>query len=276
MVKMSSMFMKLFLFLFIGFIVFSPMISNGEKTLVYDDAMLFNQDEIGNLENEANLLSDAYDMDIVIVTTNDAMGKTSEEYADDFFDDNGFGVGENYDGIIFLIDMDNREAYISTSGMGIKYFTDGRIDKVLNTVFDSGLADGDYYGATLGFLSDTEKYLDAGIPSDQHNYPEEPKEKNKLTSFDLIISIIGGIATSGMFYLTRKSSYRMKNPVKPLTFRNNSFVNFTSNEDTLVDSHITHRIIPKPQNNSSSSSSGRSTTHKSSSGRTHGGGGRKF
>ncbi len=275
MVKVSSAFPKLLLFLIIGLIMFSPMTSNGEKSLVYDDAMLFSQNEIVTLEDEANVLSNAYNMDIVIVTTNDAMGKTSREYADDFFDNNGFGLGENNDGILFLIDMDNREAYISTSGIGIKYLTDERIERVLDSVFDSGLADGDYYGATLGFFRDAERYLYAGIPTNQHNYPDKPREKNKLTFFDIIISFIGGIAASGMFYISTKSSYRMKNPVKPLNLRNNSFVNFVSNEDNLLDSFVTHRIIPKPQSNPSSPS-GRSTTHKSSSGRTHGGGGRKF
>ena len=34
-------------------------------------------------------------MDIVIVTTDDAEGKSSLAYADDFFDYNGYGVGEN-------------------------------------------------------------------------------------------------------------------------------------------------------------------------------------
>ena len=53
------------------------------------------------LEEEANNLSSEYNMDIVIVTTNDAAGKTSREYADDFFDYGGFGVGPDYDGILF-------------------------------------------------------------------------------------------------------------------------------------------------------------------------------
>lgn len=276
MVSLTNRSIKLILFILIGLTIMFPITIFAEKALVFDDAMLFNQEEIISLENEANSLSKSYNMDIVIVTTDDTMDKTTMEYADDFFDYNGFGVGNEYDGILFLIDMDNGEAYISTSGIGIKYLTDERIEEILDDVFDNGLSDGDYYGATLGFISGTEKYLKAGIPSDQYNYSEEPKEKNKLTTFDFIISILGGLGTSGIFFFSTKSKYKMKNPVKPLTFRNNSFVNFRSNEDKLIDSFVTTRIIPKPQNNSSSSSSGKSTTHRSSSGRSHGGGGRKF
>src|SRR5690606_7002669 len=111
------------------------------KTLVFDDAMLFSDDERVALEVEANNLSSEYKMDIVIVTTNNAEGKTSREYADDFYYYGGFGVGDDYDGILFLIDMDNREAYIYTSGIGIRYLTDLRMDKVLDRVFDEGLLD---------------------------------------------------------------------------------------------------------------------------------------
>ena len=244
------------------------------KNLVFDEAGLLTEDQIISLENEANDLEQLYSMDIVITTTNDTQGKSSREYADDYFDYNGFGVGPDYDGILFLLDMDNREAYISTSGIGIKYLTDERKERVLDVVFDSGLADGDFYGACWGFLNGTRSYLEKGIPSDQHTVEEE--EPNGLTLFDAIIGLIGGIATGGFFYGTTKSRYKLRNPGNPFSYRNNSIVNIAASEDKLVDSFVTHRIIPKPKPPSGRSSGGRSTVHRSSSGRSHGGGGRKF
>ena len=147
-------------------------------------------------------------MDIVIVTTNDAAGKTSREYADDFFDYGGFGVGPDYDGILFLIDMDNREAYISTSGIAIRYLTDLRLDKILDRVFDEGLLDGDYYGAAMGFLKGTRTYLEAGIPSDQYNEPEKVVKPKKITVIDVIIGLVGGLIASGSFYFGTKARYK--------------------------------------------------------------------
>lgn len=246
------------------------------KELVFDEAGLFTSDEKIDLENEANALSDEYKMDIVITTTDDAGGKSSREYADDYFDYNGFGQGEERDGILFLIDMDNREAYISTSGIGIRYLTDQRIEGVLDEVFDSGLSDGDYYGASLGFLRKTRSYLQAGIPSNQ--YSADEKEPNRLTLFDVLIGLIGGSATGGVFYGTTRSSYKLRNPGNPFSYKNNSIVNIAQNEDRLLDSNVTHRIIPRPPKGGGGlgGSGGRSTTHRSSSGRTHGGGGRKF
>jgi len=247
-----------------------------DKVLVYDGANLFTEEERLTLEKEANNLSNEYNMDIVIVTTNDAEGKTSREYADDFFDYSGFGVGEDRDGILFLIDMDNREVYISTSGIAIRYLTDYRIEKILDKVFDEGLLDGDYFGATMAFINGARTYLEAGIPKGQYNEPEsKPKE---ITAFDIVISIAGGLIASLIFYFTVKSRYKTPRTYGGFSFSNNSIVNFMPTEDRLISSFVTHRVIPRASKTSTAhkSSTVRSTTHRSSSGRTHGGGGRKF
>ncbi len=273
---MVRKFIKLISFLII-LSIFIPMTSLANRTLVYDDAMLFSASEISNLEEEANVLSDLYNMDIVIVTTNDATGKTPRDYADDFYDYNGLGVGSDYDGILFLIDMDNREPHISTSGIGIRYLTDNRIESLIDGVFDDGLVEGDYYGAAMSFLNNTGYYLESGIPSDQYNEPEEPRKKS-LSPLDFLISFFGSGSAAGAFFLSIKNKYKVKEARNVFSYRNNSIVNLRSNEDKLLDTSVTHRIIPVATNNSSSTS-GKSTTHTSSSGRTHGGGGsggRKF
>ncbi|WFA07977.1 TPM domain-containing protein [Tissierella sp. Yu-01] len=275
MVSILNNYRRIFtLMIVIGILIINSVAVFAYKNLVFDEAGLLTQDQILSLENEANDLEQLYSMDIVITTTNDTQGKSSREYADDYFDYNGFGVGHDYDGILFLIDMDNREAYISTSGIGIRYLTDERIERILDVVFDSGLADGDFYGACWGFLNETRNFLEKGIPSNQHTVEEE--EPNRITIFDVAIGIIGGIATGAFFYGTTKSRYKLRNPGNPFSYRNNSIVNIAASEDKLMDSFVTHRIIPKPKPPSGGSSGGRSTAHRSSSGRSHGGGGRKF
>lgn len=253
-----------------------PNIIFADKQLVYDDANIFTSGEIEKLEKDANALSNEYNMDIVIVTTNDAQGKSPRDYADDFFDYNGFGVGPDYDGILFLIDMDNREAYISTSGIGIRYLTDVRIESVLDIVYDEGLSKGDFYGAANGFLLGTRQHLETGIPEGQYNEPEKVKIPNRLTVMDIIISLIGGTVVGGVFYGSTKARYRTPRRGNPYSYRANSIVNLTTRNDRLINSFVTTRHIPKPPSNTGGSSIGRSTTHRSSSGRTHGGGGRKF
>lgn len=246
-----------------------------DKTLVIDDANLMDTEEVLELNNRANALSEEFNMDIVIVSTDEAEGKSAKEYADDFFDYNGYGFGPNYDGILFLIDMDNREAYISTYGTGIRYLTDARKESVLDIIFDSGMAKEDYYGAAIGFLDGTEYYLKEGIPSGQYNEPEDRIKENKLTTTDVILALVGGVGAGGVFALSVKSQYKFKRKSNPYSYRSNSIVNFYNQEDKQINSFITHRIIPRTKP-PSKSTLGRSTTHRSSSGRSHGGGGRKF
>lgn len=266
--KRNTIFFIMFAMLTI--FILNPIIVKADGLKVFDEANLLTADDISTLDNDANTLGNKYNMDIVIVTIDDAEGKDSREFADDYYDYNGFKA----DGILFLIDMDNSEVYISTSGQAIKYITDERNEKILDTVFDSGIGDGDYYNSIKGFLSSTQQYLEAGIPSDQ--FSEDEKADNSLSLLDGIISVISGAFVSGGFFLKTKSKYKMKNLPKPLNFRSNSIVNFGTQEDRLVDTFMTQRIIPKSNDNNNSSSSGKSTTHTSSSGNTHGGGGRKF
>lgn len=265
-IKIYCLILVLFIFGLNSTIVYS------EGLKIFDDAGLFTEDEILELDNRVNSISDKYDMDIVIVTTDAADGKTSRDYSDDFFHDNGFGRGENLDGILFLIDLDNGETYLSTSGESIKYLTDFRIESILDSAYESGLGDGDYYGGVKGFLIATEDYLESGIPSNQYSEDESVKEENTLTPLEAIISILSGGALSSGFFFRTKSKYKMKNPIKPMTFRDNSIISLSASEDRLIDTVLTHRKIQA----SNTSDTGKSTTHTSSSGKTHGGGGRKL
>lgn len=255
--------------------LFSGIIAYGETQLVNDEAFLFSDTEQVDLEDRTNALSDEYNMDILITTTDDAEGKSSRDYADDYFDYGGFGRGEDHDGILFLMDMDNREIYISTTGTGIAYLTDERIEDILDHAFDAGLPDGNYYGTAVAFLERTEYFLLAGIPEDQHTVEE--REPNQLTLRDVIVALVGGTGVGGIFFSKVKSKYKLRDPGSSYSYKSNSGINFINNEDDLVDTRVTRRRIPRAKpKTSSSGKSGRSTVHKSSSGRKHGGGGRKF
>jgi len=254
-----------------------PSTSYTQINLVVDDAELFTENQIQELEVLVTKLSDDYNMDIVILTSFFADGKTATEYADDYFDYEGYGRGEDYSGILFLIDMDNREVVISTTGEGIRYLTDERIESIIDEVFDSGLSDGDYYSASLGFINSTSYYLSQGIPSDQHSVEGEYNSPKKVSIVDVLIGLAGSLGLGGVFQGSVRSQYKFKNPGNPFSYKSNSIVNIANKDDRLIDSITTSRIIPRtPPPGSGSSGGGRSTTHRGSSGRMHGGGSRKF
>ena len=243
--------------------------------LVDDLADLFTDAEEAELAATAASLGSQYQMDIVLVTTNDTGGLSARDYADDYFDYNGYGMGGERNGILFLMDFDNREIYISTSGSSIRYLTDQRISGILDDVYEGGMGSGDYIGAARVFLAETSGYLASGIPTDQYN--EAETEPNKLTAVEGAV----GAAASGLsglgFFSGIKKKYRGKNTKGVFEFRQNSLMSLGIIQDNLINTRMTSRHIPV-QNVSSGgrSSSGRSSTHTSSSGRSHGGGGRKF
>ena len=78
---------------------------------VDDLAGLLSENEIQSLKETAAALSEAEEtgIDVLLVTTDDAEGKTSEEYGDSYYLDHA----DSDDGVLFLIDMDNRQIHIT-------------------------------------------------------------------------------------------------------------------------------------------------------------------
>ena len=110
--------------------------SMGEGTRVFDYADLFSGGEEARLNEKLLEFIEKSEMDAVVVTIDDAEGKSSAAYADDFYDYNGFGRQEDHRGALFLIDMDNREIYLSTTGLMIRYMTDARVERLLDEAYE--------------------------------------------------------------------------------------------------------------------------------------------
>lgn len=256
---------------------------------VYDDAALFTADEAAQLEATIAGLRAEYEQDFVVVTTADAGGKTAQEYADDFYDNGGFGEGKNLDGMLFLIDMDNREIYVSTSGITIRYLTDERIEEILDAAYGE-VVDGNYYAAADRALTKAGELIGEGIEKGQYNYDSETGKISRPASYyilRLIRALLIGAAAGGIACLIVVVSYKSKDKRGARSYVQNFQAG--TQADQFLNQTVTHRMIPKTPPPSSSggsrsgsssshrsSSPGRSTTHHSSGGRSHGGGGRKF
>ena len=76
---------------------------------VYDMADLFTDEEEKQLSEQAQVLSDTMKMEAVIVTTEEN-SDSAQVFADGFYMEGGFGTGSDQSGILFLIDMDNRDS----------------------------------------------------------------------------------------------------------------------------------------------------------------------
>ena len=111
----------------------SPAPVNGRPPRVFDRAELLTSQQRLDLIVKLNKISEAYRCDVVVATVQSLGTKTAEEFADDFFDYNGYGYDAtpdangttvDGDGILLLLSMEDRDFAISTSGYGITAFTD--------------------------------------------------------------------------------------------------------------------------------------------------------
>ena len=158
---------------FIILMIFSFIPLNVSAETSYQTAFFDNADLI-SAENERDIIQmaegykDLLEMDIVFVTTNNANGKSSMEYADDFYD--GIEGGHEYykDGILFLIDLDNGYVEISTSGRAIRLMSDDEIDDALDA-FDAAGGKHNYpqaiYSMAEDALSNMKYWMSKGADS---------------------------------------------------------------------------------------------------------------
>lgn len=245
---------------------------------VYDDAGLLSDEEQQALSEAVTGVEQTTGWEIFAVTTDDAQGKTTREYADDFYDTNAAGD----DGIVFLIDMDNREVTISTAGEAIYYLNDDRIDNILDNCYGY-VVDGEYAECFSSMLNDAEAYYDKGIPSNAHTYDEETGKVHYyhvLTAGEILFSVVLAAAVFAAIFFGITGKYRLKfGGGYQYDYHAFGKVNLSNQEDRFVNEVVTHRRIQTSSSGGSSggsSHSGRSTVHHSSSGRSHGGGSRKF
>jgi uncharacterized protein len=254
---------------------------------VYDMAELLSKEEEEEFETAIENARKSLGFDIVVVTIEDAGGRNAQDYADYNYEAAGFGHGDSHDGILFLVDMDNRELVLSTEGKAIRIFTDERIERMLDDVYERASED-EFADSVRAFLRDVEYYGEKGISSGQYNYDTETHQISTYKSIRwyealLALGVSGFVAVAAC--LTVKRQYAMEEDPKHLknlnmAYRGDCNFAFRNQQDVFVNKFVTTQVIPRNTSGSGglggSSSAGRSSTHHSSSGRTHGGGSRKF
>ncbi|MGN0612648.1 MAG: TPM domain-containing protein [Porcipelethomonas sp.] len=241
---------------------------------VVDDADLLTDEQEADLENKIQNIIDKYDFDVVLLTEDTLDGLTPMEYADDYYDYEGYGANENGDGVLLLVSMEDRDWWISTKGYGIKAFTDYGIEKAGDS-FVSFLSDGDYKGGFDSFLEITEDYIkaaDSGKPYDTNNTYRS--QSDKMTGYVIAVGVglgIGLIAAIIVVLIFRSQLKSVKFAENAANYEDKNSFNVTRSNDVFL-----YRNVSKTRRPEHNSSGGGSSTHSSSSGSSHGGGGGKF
>ena len=246
---------------------------------VYDSGNLFTSSEIQELEADAAEVAQKYNMNIILLTTEDAQGMSSAEFAENFYEGNGYADNSAKGGIVLLIDMDHRELNLVTYGDMIHYITDEREERIYDAGFDE-VADGEYGESMSDMLDKTEDYLDDGIPAGQYTYDVETGEIVRYKSLEggeIAMAFAVALACALIPCLVLWRKYSVVDDFD-YSVSENADMNLTVKDDHMIDMVVTKRRKPKPQSSGGGgSSSGRTSVHRSSGGHRVGGGhGRKF
>lgn len=234
-----------------------------------DQAELLSEAEEAELLSNLDEISERQECDVVVVTVDSLKGKTAVEYADDTYDYNGYGFGEERDGILFLISMEERDWAISTCGEGITIFTDAGQEYMVSK-WQSALSDGKYQEAFLTYAKLCDEFITqarTGEPYDEGNLP-----KGSVSP----IWILGDFAIGCLiaWCMGNRKKSRLKTVRKKAEAQDyvvGGSLRLNANWDRMIDKRVSTRTV-----STNSSSSGGSSTHTSSSGTTHGGSSGKF
>ena len=156
---------------------------NRDIERVVDNADLLSDDEEQQLSNTIFNIIDTYSLDVVILLVDDYLTEPQynpgyygssygiDSFGADYFDYNGYGCGSQYDGIILVLSMAQRDRTMVCTGFAQDAFTyqgmEGMWDRFLPYI-----SDGDYYEGFSCFLSLIPDYVE------QYNNGEAYGETN--------------------------------------------------------------------------------------------------
>jgi len=252
--------------------------------LVVDDAALLAEYERQTLESALEDAAGEISAEIAIVTVTDTHGKSAMDFADDFYDENGYGYGSGDDGVLLLVDMGAREWWITTHGYCETVLSDNVLYTIENAFLDD-LSSANYYDAFFTFAKRCYDYIEAannGIileteaPYD-YDYDYETVEDTPSSPADFILpSVIAGFIVSFIMVSVMKSGMKtVSSQISASSYLVDNSLRLSSSSDNYLYSNVTR--TPR-QTNSHNGGASRSSggSHRSSSGRSHGGRGGRF
>ena len=271
----------LFSVLLMSFFLLTGMDAAAAEAKVFDYAGLFSESETMNLQKQAESIAGDHDLNMIILTIDDAEGKDSRDYADDFYENNGFYGNGAKGGTLFLIDMDNREVYMSNSGDMSYYITDKRRESVLDAAGYDRLKNQEYASCMEDMMDETLRWVEKGIPADQYTYDEATGKIVRYRSirpFEWVIAAVIALVSAAAACGGVIGKYRLKWGGYKYPYRDKSKVTLKRKEDRFMNQVVTTRRIPRnpPPSSGGGGGGGRTTIHTSSGGGSFSGGGRKF
>ena len=257
---------------------------------VFDYADLLDDTEEEEMLLWIEDMQENWGLDLAYLTTYDTEGKSVQQYGADFYVEHDLGLGENYDGVIFVLDMSQREGQIVTCGKAIDIYTDYYIDQMWDNMV-TYLSDGEYYWAFFSLYTDMNHYAEeyAAYQENPDTYVSEYQQSDAYISQHnasrgistvlmfggiaaIFAAVVAGIAVGSM----RKACKNVRPYTDGRAYLKENGYHLTTNRDTFANTHTTMMPIPRDEDNHHHHGGGIGGSWGGGSSTFHGGGGRSF
>ena len=249
----------------------TPAVDASEK--VYDFAELLTLSEEEKLYHQVEQFMDSANLDLAIVTISENNKLNAREYADDFYDYNGFGTDSEHSGVLFLVDMDTREIYMSTTGKAISLYSDYRIDMTLDAISQE-FSNQNYYQGITKFVTILKNYDTIGLPSNKDSKYAIGDDGEVYREFPWLIVLGVPFAITAIVIGVMIHKNKLVRATSSREYLDKDSLKINTVSDRLIFTNTV--AVPRSTGSSGSSSGGGSSRHSGSSGRSHGGGGHRF
>ena len=206
---------------------------------LYDEADVLTAQEESTILEQLNSVAEAYQVEVVIAIVEDLDGYSADRYVQAFYDENGYGIGQNRDGVLLLVAMEEREYRILSNGFGAQAITDGEIDSISDDIAPY-LSDGDYAKAFESFIEACRYQIDGEI----NGFP-----------FDYVTSLLISLGIGLVIALIATGSMKGKLKTVRMQKTANQYTRQGSMQITHSSDFFLYRTVNRTKRESSSSGS---------------------
>lgn len=251
---------------------------NAEEThpdRLIDRAGMLDDASVDALTRKLDEISLRQNCDVAVFICAGSIDSSPKAFSDSLYDDNGYGIGNNRDGILLVVDTMTRDWYITTTGLGMTAINDKALSYISGT-FAPYLTDGNYYQAITNYADNCDFLI--AEAKEGHPYGGSRTSKS-VTPLVIGFAVSLAIGTAVGFLVTGSMKRKLKSVEKGRDavsyIKGNSFL-LTGHSDVFLYRDMTAIPISSSRN-SCRHSGGRSFSSGGfSGGSSHGGGGGKF
>lgn len=210
---------------------------------IYDEADLLSTQEETQLAEKLSEIGEEFDAQIVVMTVTSTSGNI-DAYIEEKFDSMNMGYGENRNGVLLLVCMDDREYRILSNGYAGEAISPSQIDAIGDAIV-SDLSDGAYGDAFATFADQCAYYLDGyrnGFPFNLG--------KNLIVA--LIVGVVAGIVVA---FVLKKQLKSVRQQRQANVYIKSGSMQITASRDLFLYREVSK--TKKASTNSSGSGSSR-------------------